>query len=135
MCFLVFQVRQGSHGNAPQLRISPFEISMANIDNFRILDPETGKVYFDAFAPEFDISNPIESLAASEVETNRLVSPINEDLFIKSDAKLDLTGAEGIQMESKNINFDAGQDISLTSTTGSITLKGNIIRIICRSNF
>ena len=124
---IVFQVRQGSHGNEPQLRISPFEVSLANIDNFRVLDPESGKIYFDAFAPEFDISNPIESLAAKEVETNRLVSPINEDLFIKSDAKLDLTGAEGIKIEGKNVNFDAGQDVSITSTTGSITLKGGVV--------
>ena len=124
---IVFQVRQGSHGNEPQLRISPFEVSLANIDNFRVLDPDSGKVYFDAFAPEFDISNPIESLAAKEVETNRLVSPINEDLFIKSDAKLDLTGAEGIKIEGKNINLEAGQDISMTSTTGSITLKGGVV--------
>ena len=65
---------------------------MANVDSFRILDPESGQVYFDAFAPEFKMKDPVESLAASEIETNRLVSPLNKDLFIKSDSGLGMYG-------------------------------------------
>ena len=106
-------------GGEPQLRVSPHEISLTNVENFRVIDPENGKVYFDAFAPDFDISDPIETLAASEVETNRLVSPLNEDLLIKSDSGLELVGAEGIEAEAKSMNFEAGQDMSLTTTTGN----------------
>lgn len=126
---LVFQVLQGSlrgGGGAPQLRVSPHEISLTNVENFRIIDPENGQVYFDAFAPEFDISDPVETLAASEVETNRLVSPLKEDLLIKSDSGLELVGAEGIQAEAKSMKFEAGQDMSMTTTTGSITLDGEV---------
>merc|ERR1712037_63801 len=43
--------------------------------------------------------------------------PLNEDLLIKSDSGLELVGAEGIE---------AGQDMSLTTTTGSITLDGEV---------
>ena len=96
------------------------------MENFRIIDPETGTVFFDAFAPEFDISDPIDSLATPELETNRLVSPLNEDLFIKSDSALDLMGAEGVYAEAKNMNFEAGQNIDLTSETGSIILDGQV---------
>ena len=118
---LIFQVLHGSvsGGGEPQLRVSPHEISLSNVENFRVIDPENGKVYFDAFAPDFDISDPIETLAASEVETNRLVSPLNEDLLIKSDSALELVGAEGIEAEAKSMNFEAGQDMSLTTTTGN----------------
>ena len=123
---VVFQVKHGSLGGQPQLRVSPQEISLINVDSFRILDPETGQVYFDAFAPEFHMEDPIESLAASEIETNRLVSPLNKDLFIKSDSGLDLMGAEGISVESKSLDIEAGQDITLTSSSGSISLDGQV---------
>ena len=121
---LVFTVQ--GYQNEPQIRVSPHEISLSNIDSFQVMDPESGQIYFDAFAPQFDITDPIESLQAREVETNRLVSPINEDLFIKSDAKLNLVGAEGIEAEAKNINFEAGGDMTLTSNTGSVHFKGQV---------
>lgn len=123
---LVFLVKTAQAMNDPQLRISPHEISLSNVESFRVVDPETGRIYFDAFAPEFDISDPIDSLAASEVETNRLVSPLNRDLLIKSDAKLSLTGAEGIQAEAKHIKLEAGQDITITSSEGDIILDGDV---------
>ena len=123
---VVFQVKHGSLGGQPQLRISPQEINLINVDSFRILDPESGQVYFDAFAPEFHMEDPIESLAASEIETNRLVSPLNKDLFIKSDSGLDLMGAEGISVEAKSLDIEAGQDITLTSSSGSISLDGQV---------
>ena len=75
---------------------------MANVDSFRILDPESGQVYFDAFAPEFKMKDPVESLAASEIETNRLVSPLNKDLFIKSDSGL---GKYGFKLKVNNNTF------------------------------
>ena len=123
---IVFLVKHGSLGGQPQLRVSPHEITLANVDSFRIIDPATGQIYFDAFAPEFNMKDHIESLAASEIETNRLVSPINKDLFIKSDSSLDLMGSEGVQVESKSLHMEAGQDITLTSSTGSITLDGQV---------
>ncbi len=110
----------------PQLRISPHEISFNNVDNFKVIDPATGLVYFDAFAPEFTMTDPVESLAASEVETNNLVSPIGKDLLIKSDSGLDLQGAEGIDVEAKNIRLEAGEHMELTSKEGSITFDGKV---------
>lgn len=124
---IVFQVKHGSLGGGkPQLRVSPHEITLANVDNFRIFDPDTGKVFFDANAPEFEIKDPMESLSASEVETNRLVSPLHKDLFIKSDSGLDLLGAEGIQVEAKTLKLEAGQDLTLTSVSGDIKIDGQV---------
>ena len=39
---------------------------------------------------------------------------------------LDLMGAEGLSVESKSLNMEAGQDITLTSSTGSISLDGQV---------
>ena len=51
---------------------------------------DTGKVIFDAASPEFELSDSFESLSVGEMETNRIVSPIDKDLLIQSDAGLDL---------------------------------------------
>lgn len=121
---LVFLVKGQKH--EPQLKVTPHQISLTNIENFRVMDPENGQIYFDAFMPEFGISDPFESLDATEVETNRLVSPLNEDLLIKSDSKLDLLGAEGIKVEAQSTKIEAGQDITISTTTGSINLNGQV---------
>ncbi len=123
---LSLQVRGINSDYKPQLRISPHGISLNNIDNFKAIDPATGLVYFDAFAPEFTMTDPVESLTASEVETNQLVSPINKDLLIKSDSSLDLQGAEGIAVEAKNILLEAGDHMELTSKDGTITFDGKV---------
>jgi hypothetical protein len=125
---IVFQVRghMDSDLKRPQLRISPHEITLTNVDSFRVVDPSTGRVYFDAFAPEFVMQDPLETLEASEVETNHLVSPINQDLLIKSDSGLELMGAEGIQVEAKSLKMEAGENMEVTATLGSITLDGRV---------
>ena len=45
---------------------------------------------FDAESADFVLNESFESLAVSEMETNRIVSPIDKDLLIQSDAGLDL---------------------------------------------
>ena len=74
-------------------------------------------------------SHTLESLVASEIETNRIVSPIDKDLLIQSDSGLDLEGAEGISVEAKKVHFEAGQNIKINSNTGSIILDGETISL------
>ena len=87
-------------------------------------------MYFDAFSPQVSLdSHQLESLTASEIETNKIVSPIDRDLLIQSDSGLDLEGAEGISIESKRAHFEAGQNIMISSDRGSITLDGDSISL------
>ena len=74
-------------------------------------------------------SHTLESLVASEIETNRIVSPINKDLLIQSDSGLDLEGAEGISVEAKRVELDAGKNILINSEAGSIVLDGESISL------
>lgn len=73
------------------MHISHSGISLNNVDSFIVLDPDTGKVIFDANSPVFSLDdNTIETLSVREIETNRVVSPVDKDLFIQSDAGLSL---------------------------------------------
>ena len=95
-----------------------------------MIDPSTGEIYFDAFAPQLSLdSHTLESLIASEIETNRIVSPIDKDLLIQSDSGLDLEGAEGISIQARRVHFEAGQNIKINSDTGSIILDGESISL------
>jgi len=84
------------HSNAdsskvPQMQISPSGILLKNVDSFIIIDPETGDVIFDANSPVFSLEgNTIDTLSVDEIETNRIISPIDENLTIQSDSKLSL---------------------------------------------
>ena len=85
-------------------------------------------MYFDAFAPQLSLDrHTLEYLIATEIETNRIVSPIDKDLLIQSDSGLDLEGAEGISVEAKKVQLEAGENIMISSETGSIILEGNSI--------
>ena len=124
---ILFRIDDGSNNNSPQLRITPDEIAFENTENFKIVDPVTGEVYFDAFAPELSLDrHQLDTLIATEIETNRIVSPIDKDLLIQSDSGLDLEGAEGISVEAKTIQLEAGENIVISSKQGSIVLDGNI---------
>ena len=94
------------------------------------MDPITGELYFDAFSPQISLdSHTLESLIANEIETNRIVSPIHKDLHIQSDSGLDLEGAEGISVEAKRVEFDAGNNIEISSEAGNIILDGETISL------
>ena len=127
----MFQIDDGfTDKKKPGLRVSPNEIKFENINNFKVRDPSTGELYFDAFAPQLSLdSHTLESLIASEIETNRIVSPIDKDLLIQSDSGLDLEGAEGISVQAKRVDFEAGQNIRINSETGDIILDSESISL------
>ena len=127
----MFQIDEDfSDEKKPGLRISPNEIKFENINSFKVRDPSTGELYFDAFAPQLSLdSHTLESLIASEIETNRIVSPIGEDLLIQSDSGLDLEGAEGISVQAKRVEFEAGQDIRINSESGDIIFDSESISL------
>lgn len=54
---------------------------------------------------------------------NRIVSPKNEKLLINY-TTINLKGAEGTRMESREIVWSAGGDIYLKSINGSLVLSG-----------
>lgn len=90
-----------------------------------IVDPDTGKVIFDANNPVFNLNDDnFETLSVSEIETNRVASPIGKDLLIQSDAGLSLVGTEGIAIESKSVTLEAAENITIDSS--SILMSGSI---------
>ena len=78
---------------------------------------------FDAESADFVLNESFESLAVSEMETNRIVSPIDKDLLIQSDARLDLvttlTSLSSIRCK-QNIG---GQYLSLMKNVFSSVMK------------
>lgn len=58
------------------------------------------------------------------VSTNRIASPIDQNLTIRSDTVANLHGTEGTHMDSKEMIWSADQDIYLKSINGSIILSG-----------
>ena len=118
---------EGGEGRGASLSISPQEILVRNVDNFQAIDPKTGKVYFDAFAPKLTLNDEIEHLEVGELETNNIVSPIDQNLRVQSDSGLHIEGAEGVRVESKSLQMEAGQAVNLKSDAGAITLSGQVM--------
>lgn len=56
--------------------------------------------------------------------TNRIVSPIGQNLTLRSDTIASIRGTEGTHMESKEMVWSADQDIYLKSVNGSVILSG-----------
>ena len=78
-------------GRTPVMHVTRSGISFNSVDFFVILDLDTGNVIFDANIPIFSLNdNTIETLTVGEIETNRVVSPIDKDLLIQSDVGLSL---------------------------------------------
>ena len=124
---IVFKI----NGDGPEMRISATDgVSFTNAENFRLVDPKTGLVHFDINHPEISVESPdLEELECEELETNRIVSPLGEDLRVKSDSSLDVNGAEGIDINGRFVELNAGGDIELKSTDEDITLDASQIHI------
>lgn len=114
-----------STDNEPELRITPEEVLLQNVDEFLLVHPKTGEIFFDMNSPDLTLSGPIEHLEAEEVLVDKIVSPLGHDILLRSDATLNLLGTEGVLVEGKNIVLDAEDDIDIT-TEQDIILDGDI---------
>lgn len=92
-----------------------------NVDTFEIKD-KNGKILFTTNNPKFNIRKNLKNIDTEMIQTSRIVSPINDDLQINA-KNITLKGAEGTNIESKEIDWRADQHIYLKTINGSIVLS------------
>ncbi|MFH4980966.1 hypothetical protein AB6A40_007675 [Gnathostoma spinigerum] len=85
--------------------------------------------FFSARHPSYQIDNRIKKVSTKQIVTNKLRSPINENLRIDVE-NLTIRGNEGIQMDSKRFNATARNNITLKTTKdGRLTMSARRIFI------
>ena len=113
---------------SPKLKLSKEGISVSNVHDLSLLDPHTGAVVFSTSDPELSIPEGVRHLETEETEVERVVAGFDhQDMLVRSDRKLSLRGAEGVQIEGKTISLVSNEDISLTSEQGSVTLAAGLV--------
>ncbi|CAH1716875.1 beta-sarcoglycan [Aphis gossypii] len=92
-----------------------------NIDSFTVGDPENP--FFTTSFPNFGLPEGVRHLDVATVYTNRIVSPINETLVLKSSNYTRLKGNEGTIIDGSKIKWSAEGDIFLRSVNGTVVLS------------
>ncbi|XP_018324889.1 beta-sarcoglycan [Agrilus planipennis] len=113
----------------PKLRRSFNKLIMNNtgtyfkhFNNFRVTHGLNS--IFSLTDPQFNIVSDMGNLQTKITETNRVVSPIDRSLNIEG-KKIELKGAEGIDVEGKEIIWTADQNVYLKSVNGSVIMSSN----------
>uniref|UniRef100_A0AC35TGQ3 Beta-sarcoglycan n=1 Tax=Rhabditophanes sp. KR3021 TaxID=114890 RepID=A0AC35TGQ3_9BILA len=97
-------------------------------DDFQILNRNDGKIMFSAQNPLVTIDRKIKQISTKNIVTNKIRSPINEDLSISGE-NINIRGNEGIIAESKRLYLNATTAVRLkTSPDGSLRLQGKVLR-------
>jgi len=114
---------------SPEMKISQDGISVSNVHDLSLLDPLTGDVVFSTSDPELSLPAGLHHLETEETEVERVVAGIDhqQSMLVRSDRKLHLRGAEGVQIEGKKISLVSNEDISLTSHQGTISLSAGLV--------
>ncbi|XP_060863511.1 beta-sarcoglycan [Metopolophium dirhodum] len=92
-----------------------------NINSFTVGDPEN-PIFTTSF-PNFGLPEGVRHLDVATVYTNRIVSPINETLTLKSSNYTRLKGNEGTTIDGSKIKWSAEGDIFLRSVNGTVVLS------------
>lgn len=95
------------------------------VHSFDVRDPVSGQSIFSTGFPNFGLPAGVDKLQVKMTQTHRIVSPINNSLFIRSDRITRLKGNEGTRMEGREIVWSADQDIFLKSLQGNVILSGH----------
>ncbi|KAL3116123.1 hypothetical protein niasHT_007423 [Heterodera trifolii] len=90
-------------------------------DQFQIRQSSTGKILFNARNPPVGIDRRIKRISARHIVTNKLRSPVDEELRIAGE-DISLRGNERIRMEAKRLNGSANRIGIKTTDDGSIHL-------------
>ncbi|RLU25866.1 hypothetical protein DMN91_002027 [Ooceraea biroi] len=112
------------HETHPHLKLNvlPNGTTLSQVESFEVKDPRTGVIYFTTDFPNFGLPSGVETIDVKIAETHRITSPVNESMTVQSESEISLQGAEGVQMESKDIVWSADVDVFLKSVNGSIVL-------------
>lgn len=92
-----------------------------NIDSFTVGNPKN-PIFTSSF-PNFGLPEGVSRLDVAAVYTNRVVSPLNESLTLKSSNYTRLKGNEGTSIDGSKIEWSAEGDIFLRSVNGTVVLS------------
>lgn len=107
-----------------KIRIDPAEMIVKGANNFDFeLKTEDKDTLFTTSNPEFKNLKNAKHFKSKYLYTNKIRSPLDENLEIKGEL-LHLKGAEGTDIEGKEVVWYADQDIFLNSTNGSVVISG-----------
>lgn len=96
-----------------KLKIDQNGTTVRNVDELNVKNTNDESIFSTNSRKYIKYKN-INNLNTSMVETNRVVSPINKELTLGGE-NIYFKGAEGTNMESKTLSWDADQDIRFES--------------------
>lgn len=97
-------------------------IYINSVDSFEVKNTN-GDTIFNTNNPSFQFKKSVKAITTKMVQTNRIVSPIDEHLNIES-KNTTLRGSEGTNIEGREVIWRVDQNIYLKSINGSIILSG-----------
>uniref|UniRef100_A0A0K0F926 Beta-sarcoglycan n=1 Tax=Strongyloides venezuelensis TaxID=75913 RepID=A0A0K0F926_STRVS len=119
-------IRSGEKG--PSYSMSNGVCKIENAEDFHVLNRDDGKILFSARNPLVMIDKKIKKISTKNIVTNKIRSPINEELNISGE-NINLRGNEGILLDSKNINVTIDTALRLkTSLDGSLRIISPSLR-------
>lgn len=96
--------------------------SLTAFDSFEIKS-KLNKIIFSTATPVLNAMKKARNMYTRMAAVNRIVSPTDDVLKVES-KNVNLKGAEGTVIESREIIWSADQDIYLKSINGSLVLSG-----------
>ncbi|XP_026686060.1 beta-sarcoglycan isoform X2 [Diaphorina citri] len=117
-------VNFGVNRTRRMLSIEPEGVRVTNVKEFNVYDPTDHLPIFSTGfrSADFGLPRGVKKLDVQQVRTSRIISPIEDDLTLRSETYTRLKGNEGISMEGRTITWTADKDIFLKSVNGSLTL-------------
>lgn len=109
-----------------KLKIDQNGTIVRNIDEIEMKNADDEMV-FSTHSRKYGNYKNVRNISASMVETNRVVSPIGKELILGGE-NIYFKGAEGTNMESKSLSWDADQDIRFESR--SLLINSSAILIV-----
>ncbi len=120
-------------GDEPELRVTSESVEIKNIDTMRLVDPETGELYFDLADPESQrrLLRGIElnTLTVDEISADEVSAPLGKSLFVKSDSYLSLVGGDAVSVEGREVMLEASNGDLTLAAEHSIQLDAGELQI------
>uniref|UniRef100_A0A0N5A2N1 Beta-sarcoglycan n=1 Tax=Parastrongyloides trichosuri TaxID=131310 RepID=A0A0N5A2N1_PARTI len=115
--------------NGPKYSMSNGVCKIENAEDFHVLNREDGKILFSARNPLVVIDKKIKKISTKNIVTNKIRSPINEELNIIGE-NVNLRGNEGILFDSKKLNITIDTALRFkTSSDGSIRINSRSLHL------
>ncbi|WKY00662.1 hypothetical protein Q1695_015023 [Nippostrongylus brasiliensis] len=119
--------------NGTRLTIQDNLCRLEDSAHFQIISSQSLRPIFSAQHPVISIDQKIKKLSTTQIITNKIRAPIDENLKIEAE-NLSIRGNEGIRMEANAAKFVGTTSVTLnTSRDGSIHLDGRAINPAMRA--